>query len=122
MTEAAIQEKFQSEGPVQSVRICRDSMTRRSLGYAYVNYVNAEHAKLAIQSFNSEPIGEKGQPMRVMYSQRDPTTRRSGVGNLFISGLHEEVNTMQLQDTCGQFGKIQSCKVRLLHVVHQMSS
>ena len=116
VTEQALQEKFDQIGPVQSVLICREPMTRHSLGYAHVNYVNAEHAELAIQSLNSEPICEKNQLMRVMYSQRDPTARRSGVGNLFISGLHEDITTIQLSDTCGTFGKIKSFKVRLLHV------
>lgn len=42
-------------------------------------------AARAIQELNYIPL--YGKPIRVMYSHRDPSVRRSGAGNIFIKVL-----------------------------------
>lgn len=110
VTETNLFDIFQKMGPISSVRICRDAATRKSLGYGYVNFHDPAHAEEALTSLSFTKI--KGRPCRVMRSVRDPTSRKSQVGNLFIKGLADTVDSNGLTNLMSTFeGSVQSVRV-----------
>ncbi|KII88426.1 hypothetical protein PLICRDRAFT_110983 [Plicaturopsis crispa FD-325 SS-3] len=109
VTEAMLFEIFNMIGPVASIRVCRDAVTRRSLGYAYVNYLNTADGERALEQLNYSLI--KNRACRIMWSQRDPALRKTGQGNIFIKNLDELIDNKALHDTFAAFGNVLSCKV-----------
>jgi len=68
VTEALLFEIFNAVGPVDSIRVCRDAVSRRSLGYAYVNFHNVADAERALNTMNYTMI--KSKPCHIRWSYR----------------------------------------------------
>ncbi|KAL5987720.1 Polyadenylate-binding protein 8 [Asimina triloba] len=66
-------------------------------------------AARALDVLNFTPIN--GKPIRVMYSHRDPSIRKSGAANIFIKNLDKAIDNKALYDTFSAFGNILSCKI-----------
>mmetsp|Transcript_34695 Transcript_34695/g.80998 ORF Transcript_34695/g.80998 Transcript_34695/m.80998 type:complete len:604 (+) Transcript_34695:96-1907(+) len=109
VTEAQLHERFSTLGPVAAIHVCRDSITQRSLGYAYVNYFSQADALQAIEKLNYTDI--KGRCCRIMWSNKERTQSRNLAANVFVGNLDPEVDSKALHDTFSIFGHIISCKV-----------
>ncbi|KAG4200331.1 hypothetical protein ERO13_A05G204300v2 [Gossypium hirsutum] len=109
VTDEQLFQTFSQVAQVASVRVCRDLATGRSLGYGYVNYNNPRDAARALDLLNFTPLNNK--PIRIMYSQRDPSLRKSGTANIFIKNLDKSIDHKALHDTFSSFGNILSCKI-----------
>lgn len=66
-------------------------------------------AERALDTMNFDVL--KSRPIRIMWSQRDPSLRKSGVGNVFIKNLDKNIDNKAIYDTFSAFGNILSCKV-----------
>lgn len=109
VSEAQLFDHFSQATPVASVRVCRDARNRLSLGYAYVNFNAVEDALQALEVLNYSEVNNK--PIRIMWSHRDSSARKSGIGNLFVKNLHETINSKDLHEMFSPYGKILSSKV-----------
>lgn len=109
VTEATLFELFNAVGPVASIRICPDATTRKSLGYAYVNFHSVQDAERALDTMNFSNI--RARQCRIMWCQHDPGLRKNNKCNIFVRGLHKSIDSKALYDTFSLFGNILSCKV-----------
>lgn len=110
VTEAALYRIFNAVGTVSSIRVCRDAVSRQSLGYAYINFASRAHAVRALDTLNFTPINNK--PCRLGWSERDPNKRKGHSStNLYIKNLHPTIDNKTLLDTFSMFGQVSSSKV-----------
>ncbi|POO01840.1 Splicing factor-like protein [Trema orientale] len=109
VTDGQLLDLFSEFESLASVRVCRGSSSGRSLCYGFLNYLNPQDAIRAIATKNHSSMN--GKQIRVMWSNRDPILRNSGIGNVFVKNLCESIDNAGLHDMFKKFGYILSCKV-----------
>ena len=109
VTEKELHDHFAAIGPLASIRVCRDAGSRKSLGYAYVNYMDTAHAQQALKDLNFSQIA--GQPCRIMWAARDPSQRKNPNTNVFVKNLDKKIDQKAMFETFSLFGTILSCKI-----------
>lgn len=90
VTDAVLYDKFRPLRDIHSIRVVRDQITRRSLRSTYVNFLSRADTEHALDMSNFESIHVK--LMRIMWSQRDPSLRKSRVGNTFVKNLDKTIS------------------------------
>ncbi|KER27347.1 hypothetical protein T265_05594 [Opisthorchis viverrini] len=91
--------------PVETARICRDLVTRNSLGYGYVNFGEPKNAERALENFNCESF--TGHPIRILWSRNDSSLQKSG------RNLDRTIYQKQLNDGFSFIDRILSCKIAM---------
>ena len=103
---------FSKMSGLESVRICRDVISKESLGYGYINFKKTKYAKKAMKKMNfyfDENLFKK--PIRIMWKETNKSLRSSGKGNLFVNHIPTYFKTIDLYKLFLSFGKILSCKI-----------
>lgn len=110
MTEAHLYRFFTEYGPVKSIRVVKDNVSRRSLGYAFVRFTNSEDARKALGDTGPKFID--GRPIRVLPFEPDPSQRKyNHECNIFIKNVDPMITSESLYETFSAFGNIVSCKI-----------
>ncbi|KAK2454889.1 polyadenylate-binding protein [Trifolium repens] len=110
VTDDLLYKAFSEFKSLTSVRVCKDSVTGKSLCYGYVNFTSHQDVAIrAIELKNHSVLN--GKVIRVMWSSRDADARKSGRGNVFVKNLAESIDNLGLHDLFQKYGKILSSKI-----------
>jgi RNA recognition motif-containing protein len=97
---------FMGYGNVESVKVVKDKMTQRSLGYGFVKFSNASEAKAAIDGLNGRQLENKTLKVAVSKPPNDEK-----LSNLYIAGLEPHLTKEDLATIFQSYGNVQEAKI-----------
>jgi polyadenylate-binding protein len=107
ITEDTLYTHFSKYGPIFYIKLARDPITKRSKGFAYVNFHNPRDAEKARSLSQYEKIGNK--PIRVMY--RKNNIKELHEGNLFVKNIDPTVTVKEIHNFFSDVGNVLSAKI-----------
>ncbi|XP_077441143.1 ELAV-like protein 1 [Vanacampus margaritifer] len=107
MNQDELRNLFSNVGEVESAKLIRDKVAGNSLGYGFVNFVNASDAERAISSLNGLRLQSK--TIKVSYARPSSDTIKDA--NLYISGLPRTLGQQELEDMFASYGHIINSRV-----------
>ncbi|SCV04950.1 LANO_0G15016g1_1 [Lachancea nothofagi CBS 11611] len=112
VTEKMLKTVFCKFPSLQSVKICVDAATNRSLGYGYLNFSSEDDAQKVIEEFSYVNLFDK--EVRIMPSMRNAFFRKNIGTNVFFANLPLEnpnLTTRAFYETFNHYGRVLSCKL-----------
>ncbi|XP_061834276.1 ELAV-like protein 1-B isoform X1 [Nerophis lumbriciformis] len=107
MNQDDLRTLFSNVGELESAKLIRDKVAGNSLGYGFVNFVNASDAERAISSLN----GLRLQSKTIKVSFARPSSDTIKDANLYISGLPRNLGQQELEDMFTPYGHIINSRV-----------
>ncbi|XP_062367844.1 ELAV-like protein 3 isoform X1 [Cinclus cinclus] len=107
MSQEELRSLFGSLGDIESCKLVRDKVTGQSLGYGFVNYVEAGDADRAIGALN----GLKLQTKTIKVSYARPSSASIRDANLYVSGLPKAMGQKEMEQLFSQYGRIITSRI-----------
>lgn len=107
MSQDELRSLFGSLGDIESCKLVRDKVTGQSLGYGFVNYVEAGDADKAISTLN----GLKLQTKTIKVSYARPSSASIRDANLYVSGLPKAMGQKEMEQLFSQYGRIITSRI-----------
>ncbi len=107
MSEDEVRNLFGQIGTILSCKLIKDKNNSLSLGYAFVNFAQAEDARTAIQKLNGLPLHSK--TIKVSYAR--PSSNSIKNANLYVAYLPKTFSQLDLEALFSPYGTIITSKI-----------